>query len=596
MQTFTKDSSLILGISFTGAQAEGAFLPESKNMVANAPAGTEEVFVTVTLKEGAEGFLGDKPLQSGVAAAHILYTGLTNILVRAVCGETEQKVWLYVVRPWAGEHRQDPFRPRFHFNPDMFSLNDPNGLCYNKATGEYHLYFQRDLPFATPYAVEGNQKSWGHAVSFDLLHWQERPLAICPDENGTIWSGSMVIDKNNTSGFFPESVHPDARLVALYTYFGATKPTNGQCSIGIAYSLDGGETFVKPFKEPIIPNTNNMYEPGFRDPKVIWLPENNENGGVWVLVGAGGRAHLFSSPNLINWRHERALNEKDGSPLDSECPDIYPLSAEGETCWFYSGGGVFYMEGALYRAEDGNLDFKITSEKIQPVNGVSELFPGTGPFPEMYAAQTFYNDPHDRRVEMCWMRDLFVSPEKPWYNLISLPLQVRAVKTPQGIRLQKFPVAEVERLRKTCLLSVTDAVLQPQTENPLAGLAPRLFEIELTLRPGTAKTVALRLFGTEEGYCEIRYDAACGRLITDKTALPHIDGIYDTAVSLVRGALHLRILADVSVLDVFANQGEVWHNGLTYADPLGKPMRLYASGGTAHIEALHVYELKEVLP
>ena len=148
---------------------------------------------------------------------------------------------------------KEELRPQFHFTQYQYSLNDPNGLVYNAATGEYHMYFQSDEPFHTQYAVEGNSKSWGHAVSRDLVNWEMFDRVIEPDENGTIWSGSCVVDKDNTSGLFDENTPPEARIVALYTYYGGTKPTNGLCSIGLAYSPDGGYTFIKPFSEPIIP-------------------------------------------------------------------------------------------------------------------------------------------------------------------------------------------------------------------------------------------------------------------------------------------------------------------------------------------------------
>ena len=150
---------------------------------------------------------------------------------------------------------KEEMRPQFHFTQYQYSINDPNGLVYNAASGEYHMYFQSDEPFHTQYAVEGNNKSWGHAVSRDLVNWERFERVIEPDENGTIWSGSCVVDKNNTTGFFDDSIPPEARIVALFTYYGGTKPSNGLCSIGIAYSEDGGYTFIKPYSEPIIPNT-----------------------------------------------------------------------------------------------------------------------------------------------------------------------------------------------------------------------------------------------------------------------------------------------------------------------------------------------------
>ena len=163
--------------------------------------------------------------------------------------------------------------------------------------------------------------------------------------------------------------------------------------MGVAYSEDNGNTFIKPFDSPIIPNTGNMYQPGMRDPKVFWFEDASyENGGIWAMVVAGGRAQLFTSSDLIHWQRDRELCYQDGSPLDSECPDLFPLAADGDgnnIKWIYNGGGVFYLIGELFRAEDGKLDYRAESAPVQPVNGISELFDGSGLFPEMYAAQTF---------------------------------------------------------------------------------------------------------------------------------------------------------------------------------------------------------------
>ena len=164
------------------------------------------------------------------------------------------------------------------------------------------------------------------------------------------------MDKDNTSGLFDGNTPPEARIVALYTYYGGTKPTNGLCSIGLAYSPDGGYTFIKPFSEPIIPNTNNMYQAGFRDPKVFWLEGENGTPGTWVMVAAGGlrgcsllQATLYTGAGTGNY----AVCAQPPL-LDSECPDLYPLPLDGDEAnmkWVYSGGGVWYIIGALVRKE-----------------------------------------------------------------------------------------------------------------------------------------------------------------------------------------------------------------------------------------------------
>ncbi len=490
---------------------------------------------------------------------------------------------------------KEEMRPQFHFTQYQYSINDPNGLVYNAASGEYHMYFQSDEPFHTQYAVEGNNKSWGHAVSRDLVNWERFERVIEPDENGTIWSGSCVVDKNNTTGFFDDSIPPEARIVALFTYYGGTKPSNGLCSIGIAYSEDGGYTFIKPYSEPIILNTNNMYQAGMRDPKVLWLEEDNGE-GMWVMVVAGGRTQLFTSSDLIHWSRDRELCFMDGSPMDSECPDFYPLALNGNednVKWVYSGGGVWYIIGELVRREDGKLDFIAETEKMQYVNGISELFPGSGEYPEMYAAQTFYNDKLGRRIEVSWVRDLANIPGKVWYSALSLPQEIKLITYNGELRIIKAPVKELEKLRTQTLLQTQNLLIGDNTENPLSQINEELFEIEAVFEIGSAQKFGFEFRMGEEESTKVYYDARREMFITSKNnSSKYIAGSYYGRVTSKDGLISMRIIVDSSMIDVYGMSGLIFHNGFTFASPDSRGMRLFAEGGEAVVKELAVYRLK----
>ena len=490
---------------------------------------------------------------------------------------------------------KEEMRPQFHFTQYQYSINDPNGLVYNAASGEYHMYFQSDEPFHTQYAVEGNNKSWGHAVSRDLVNWERFERVIEPDENGTIWSGSCVVDKNNTTGFFDDSIPPEARIVALFTYYGGTKPSNGLCSIGIAYSEDGGYTFIKPYSEPIILNTNNMYQAGMRDPKVLWLEEDNGE-GMWVMVVAGGRTQLFTSSELIHWSRDSELCFMDGSPMDSECPDFYPLALNGNednVKWVYSGGGVWYIIGELVRREDGKLDFIAETEKMQYVNGISELFPGSGEYPEMYAAQTFYNDKLGRRIEVSWVRDLANIPGKVWYSALSLPQEIKLITYNGELRIIKAPVKELEKLRTQTLLQTQNLLIGDNTENPLSQINEELFEIEAVFEIGSAQKFGFEFRMGEEESTKVYYDARREMFITSKNnSSKYIAGSYYGRVTSKDGLISMRIIVDSSMIDVYGMSGLIFHNGFTFASPDSRGMRLFAEGGEAVVKELAVYRLK----
>ena len=172
--------------------------------------------------------------------------------------------------------KDEDYRPLYHFTPPAKWMNDPNGLVFYK--GKYHLFYQHN-----PNASVWGQMNWGHATSTDLFNWTDQPIAIAADNAGTIFSGSVVVDANNTSGF---KTGNEAPLVAIYTINGA------QQQQGIAYSTDAGVTWQKYASNPVLPNPG---VPDFRDPKVFW----NEGRQRWTMaLAVGNKIAFYSSTNL----------------------------------------------------------------------------------------------------------------------------------------------------------------------------------------------------------------------------------------------------------------------------------------------------------
>jgi len=154
-------------------------------------------------------------------------------------------------------------RPQFHFTSRRGWVNDANGLVFHQ--GEYHLFYQHN-----PYGWNWGNMHWGHAVSADLVHWRELPVALYPDEHGTMFSGSAVVDGNNTAGF---QTGYEKTLVAMFTAADLARDVNTQ---GIAFSNDRGRTWTKYKDNPVLP----LIHPSSRDPKVIWYaPER-----TWVMA------------------------------------------------------------------------------------------------------------------------------------------------------------------------------------------------------------------------------------------------------------------------------------------------------------------------
>ncbi len=211
----------------------------------------------------------------------------------------------------------EKYRPQYHFSPKKMWMNDPNGMVYHE--GVYHLFYQ--------YYPEDNvwgPMHWGHAVSKDLLRWEPKPIALYPDGHGYIFSGSAVVDKDNTSGFGTSENPP---LVAIFTYHNAQAEKEGRSDYqtqGIAYSTDNGETWTKYVANPVI---RNAEEKDFRDPKVMW----HEASGKWILtLVAGDHAQFYGSDNLKDWELLGKFGENQGAHGGVwECPDLFQLNVQG---------------------------------------------------------------------------------------------------------------------------------------------------------------------------------------------------------------------------------------------------------------------------
>ncbi len=297
-------------------------------------------------------------------------------------------------------------RPQFHFTTQRGWINDPNGLLYYD--GEYHLYYQHN-----PYEREWENMHWGHAVSKDLIHWEELPNALYPDNLGGMFSGSAVIDWDNTSGFGKGNKPP---MIAAYTAASSDKQV--QC---IAYSLDNGRTFTKYEGNPLIDSKHIWNSQDTRDPKVLWY----EPGNHWVMVLNERDGHsIYTSSNLKQWKYESHVTGF------WECPELFELPVDGDsnnTKWVMYGASGTYMLGSF----DG--------KKFTPELGKFQYTTGA-----IYAAQTYTDTPDGRRVQVGWGR--ISHPNMPFNGMMLLPTELTLRTTKNGPRLFSNPITEVEKL------------------------------------------------------------------------------------------------------------------------------------------------------
>ncbi len=325
---------------------------------------------------------------------------------------------------------KDIFRPTMHFTPPFGWMNDPNGLVY--INEEYHLFYQY-----YPYGNKWGPMHWGHAVSADLLHWEHLPPALIPDETGMCFSGSAVIDWQNTSGLFDNSTQPG--IMAFYTAcIAPTDGTNGIQMQNLAYSQDGGFSWKKYEQNPILPNYGLK---DFRDPKVIW----HEQSQHWILVITEGQEiGFYRSKDLKEWNKTSSFGKNEGAhdSLPWECPDLFPIHIKGDNQVYWvlivgvQGGSFAGGSGTQYFI--GQFDGERFTNHHDP-DTVLWLDYGR----DYYAAQTWSDVTDGSRIAIAWMSNWQYANEVPtqnWRSAMSSPRNLELSKTPSGLRLiQSLP-------------------------------------------------------------------------------------------------------------------------------------------------------------
>lgn len=313
-------------------------------------------------------------------------------------------------------------RPEVHYTPDIGWMNDPNGLFYDATAKLYHIYYQ----FNPNDTIAGQPLYWGHATSPDLTHWVDHGAVIGPKQNKAgIFSGSIVVDHDNTSGLFNSSIDPNQRVVAIYTY---SDPYQTQ---ELAYSLDAGYTFIKYEGNPVI----DIGALHFRDPKVFWHNETNQ----WIMTVSESKQYkilIYGSVDLINWAlHSSFSAGYYGNQY--ECPGLIqvPIVGTNQTKWvmFLAINPGSPLGGSINEYFVGDFDgfeFKPDDEQSRFVDLGKDF----------YALQTFSNLPEsDGVLAIAWASNWLYAgkaPTYPWRGSMSLPRQY----TLDGVKLNNETV------------------------------------------------------------------------------------------------------------------------------------------------------------
>jgi sucrose-6-phosphate hydrolase SacC (GH32 family) len=445
-------------------------------------------------------------------------------------------------------------KPAFHIYNRIGMLNDPNGLVYYN--DEWHLFHQ--------FNYNVSHLDWMHYVSKDLMHWEERPIALFHDTLGSMHSGSAAVDVLNTSGWGTASEPP---LVLAYTASsgnGGLDKIQTQC---LAYSADGGRNFVKYENNPVLGHEQHIIknlprEVNARDPKIFWFSptkgrDANAKDGHWVMVLYERNGHtIYTSPDLKAWVKTGTIRGFH------ECPELFPLALDGDpekVKWIMYGARGRYHIGSF----DGKT-FEPETEKQTP------MFYGD----RCYASQTFNNtekgaDGQPRRIQVSWQGGRL--------GQISLPNELTLHNTPLGLRVCMLPVKEIENLY-TRSEKRDGLVLEPGAANPLADLEGGLYDIDLVVDLSKAERLVLRVRGE------------------DIVVQAHETGLSIGETMKIPGTrtLHLRVVVDNTSQDIYFGEHGLFHSPRMIKPGEDKSLGIEVKGGNAVASKFRVHELKSI--
>jgi len=473
-----------------------------------------------------------------------------------------------------------PYRPQYHFSPREHWTNDPNGLIYFE--GEYHLFFQYN-----PFGDEWGHMSWGHAVSPDLLHWQQLPVAL-PEQDGImIFTGSTVIDERNSSGFCT-----GGKPCMLAVYTGHTPESGSPPALqtqNLAYSNDRGRTWTKYRGNPVL----NLNMTDFRDPKVFWSEQSRQ----WVMAVSLPNDHkvrLYGSADLKQWQRVSEFGPAGATGGQWECPELFELpigGMKGETRWVMKvglnpgaregGSGEQYFVGRF----DGA---RFTNENPASLT----LWTDYGK--DCYCALTFNNLPKMHApVMLGWMDNWQYAAALPtslWRGQMTIPRKLSLRQTAEGIRLLQEPVDELEGLKGRT----------SDIGRPVSSTNGDSFELESEMRLGTAQEVGWKLLAADGTYTLVGYDRRGHKLFVDRTHSGLTGFSKDFAsrneapLNLRNEVLRVRVLVDRCSVEVFAQDGEVAMTELVFPEAGAKGIERWESGGKAGSVKAHVADLRSV--
>ena len=473
---------------------------------------------------------------------------------------------------------KEMFRPVYHHTPVYGWMNDPNGMFYKD--GVYHLYFQYN-----PYGSVWGNMHWGHSTSTDLMHWNFEGCAIVPDAWGAIFSGSCVVDHNNTAGFGKGAV------VAFYTSAKAT-PWGDVQSQSMAYSLDNGKTFTKYEGNPILTSS----EKDFRDPKIFWYAP----GKHWVMMLAVGQhMEIYSSVNLKEWKKESEFGAMQGAHGGVwECPDLVEIPVEGthEKKWVLicnlNPGGPFGGSAAQYFV--GSFDGK----KFVNESPTQTKWMDWGK--DNYATVTWNNAPDGRCIALGWMSNWQYAnnvPTRQYRSANTLARDLTLYREGQELYLKSTPSVEVKKARGKKVSIPSFKVSEKHEMVNLFEEKQGAYEVEIVIQNTGASKIAFCLLNDKGEKVSMYYDLNRKQFVMDRSESGKVDFSKDFPAVTVAPAnvdkeLTLRLFVDRSSIEAFGEDGKFVMTNLVFPSQPYVKMCFEADKNGYAVKSLNVYKLQ----
>jgi fructan beta-fructosidase len=470
----------------------------------------------------------------------------------------------------------EPLRPKYHYTPQRNFMNDPCGLTY--VNGRF-LMFHQFNPFGNAWGHIG----WKQAVSPNLVDWTHLPVALAEEDGIMVFSGSAVVDTDNTSGFGTAENPP---VVAIYT---GHRTEDGMESPCLAYSQDEGLNWHRYEGNPVLP-----WEKDFRDPKVF----RHEESGQWIMLVSKAMekfVRIYRSEDLRTW-HVLSEFGPAGAPAERitnwECPDLFRLPIEGspgEHRWVLhvgvgdghpgGGSGGQYLVGnftGTHFVNDNPSDTVLWSDYGKDNYAAVSWSGITGPQGEVHWVGWMSNWRYAQQV-----------PTYPWRNGLTLPRMLSLRPTAEGLRLVQRPIPHLAALRVEPGF-YTSIVLIDNEPVVLQGAAGIALEIEAEFEVGTARECGLAVRMGADERTLIGIDTMTKQVFVDRThsgrvCSEHFPGRHSAPMGEIDQRIRMHIFVDTASVEVFANEGLTVLTELIFPNPDSTSIAAYSQGGEARV-------------